>query len=187
MTVLEERLKRGGIPLPELLEMLVGCGAVKFGRFRLTSGRESDYYIDIKAASTRPEILRRIAEEMAKYVKGTRLAGMELGAVPIVAAVSLQTGLPFVMLRKQPREHGTGSQIEGELRAGEMVTLLEDVATTGGSMLRSVALLRGAGAEVPRAVVVVDREEGAREALQREGVELVALVKISELLGARGR
>jgi orotate phosphoribosyltransferase len=168
--------------MTDLMDMLTECGAIKFGRFVLTSGKESSYYIDIKAASTRPRILRRIAEEMAKHVDGTRVAGMELGAVPIAAAVALQTELPFCILRKKPREHGTGSQIEGEVRPGETVTVVEDVATTGGSIVQSVSLLRGAGAVVKRAIVVVDREEGAAEALKAVDVELVALVKRSQLM-----
>ena len=162
--------------------MLTECGAIKFGKFILTSGKESSYYIDIKAASTRPRILRRIAEEMARHVDGTRVAGMELGAVPIATAVALQTDLPFCILRKKPREHGTGSQIEGEVKPGETVTVVEDVATTGGSIVLSVKLLRAAGAVVKRALVVVDREEGATEALKAENVELVALVKRSQLV-----
>lgn len=170
----------------ELIELLKECGAIKFGKFTLTSGKQSDYYIDIKAASTRPRILRRIAEEMAKHVDGTRVAGMELGAVPIAAAVALQTDLPFCILRKKPREHGTGSQIEGEVRPGETVTVVEDVATTGGSIIQSVRLLRAAGAKVRRAIVVVDREEGAAEGLAAENVELVALVKRSQMMEARG-
>jgi orotate phosphoribosyltransferase len=166
----------------ELIELLKECGAIKFGKFTLTSGKQSDYYIDIKAASTKPRILRRIAEEMAGHVDGTRVAGMELGAVPIATAVALQTGLPFCILRKKPREHGTGSQIEGEVRPGETVTVVEDVATTGGSIIQSVKLLRAAGAVVKRAIVVVDREEGAAEGLAAENVELVALVKRSQLV-----
>jgi len=169
----------------ELIELLKGCGAIKFGKFVLTSGKESDYYIDIKAASTRPRILRRIAEEIARHLDGTRVAGMELGAVPIAAAVSLHADVPFVIIRKKPREHGTGSQIEGDLKPGERVTVVEDVATTGGSMVTSVKLLRGAGAEVKRAVVVVDREEGASEALRAEGVELIALIKRSQLIASK--
>jgi orotate phosphoribosyltransferase len=168
--------------MTELIELLKECGAIKFGKFVLTSGKTSDYYIDIKAASTRPAILRRIAEEMARHVDGTRVAGMELGAVPIAAAVALQTGIPFCILRKKPREHGTGSQIEGELLPGETVTVVEDVATTGGSMLLSIKLLRDAGATVKRAIVVVDREEGACEALKAQNVELVALVRRSGLV-----
>lgn len=171
--------------MTELLDMLVQCGAIKFGKFVLTSGKESSYYIDIKNASTRPKILRKIAEEMGKHVDGTRIAGMELGAVPIAAAVSLQTDKPYVMLRKKPREHGTGSQLEGEVIKGETVTIVEDVATTGGSIVNSIHLLRAAGAMVKRAIVVVDREEGATEGLKPEGVELVALVKRSELLAAK--
>ena len=166
----------------ELMEMLTECGAIKFGKFTLTSGKESSYYIDIKMASTRPRILRRIAEEMARYVDGTRVAGMELGAVPIATAVALQTDMPFCILRKKPREHGTGSQIEGEVKPGETVTVVEDVATTGGSIVLSVKLLRAAGAVVKRAIVVVDREEGAAEALRAENVELVALVKRKQLM-----
>ena len=162
--------------------MLTECGAIKFGKFILTSGKESSYYIDIKAASTRPRILRRIAEEMARHVDGTRIAGMELGAVPIAAAVALQTDLPFCILRKKPREHGTGSQIEGEVMPGETVTVVEDVATTGGSIVQSVKLIRAAGGVVKRAIVVVDREEGAAEALRAENVELLALVKRSRLM-----
>ena len=169
----------------ELIELLKECGAIKFGKFTLTSGKQSDYYIDIKAASTRPRILRRIAEEMARHVDGTRVAGMELGAVPIATAVALRTDLPFCILRKKPREHGTGSQIEGEVKPGETVTVVEDVATTGGSIIQSVRLLRAAGAVVKRAIVVVDREEGAAEGLKAENVELVALVKRSQLMGAR--
>lgn len=169
----------------ELIELLKECGAIKFGKFTLTSGKQSDYYIDIKAASTRPRILRRIAEEMARHVDGTRVAGMELGAVPIATAVALQTDLPFCILRKKPREHGTGSQIEGEVKPGETVTVVEDVATTGGSIIQSVKLLRAAGAVVKRAIVVVDREEGAAEGLKAENVELVALVKRSQLMGAK--
>ena len=168
--------------MAELFEMLTECGAIKFGRFVLTSGKESSYYVDIKAASTRPRVLRRIAEEMAPHVDGARVAGMELGAVPIAAAVALQTDRPFCILRKKPREHGTGSQIEGELKAGETVTVVEDVATTGGSIVQSVRILRAAGAKVRRAIVVVDREEGAGEALRAEEVELVALVRRGRLM-----
>lgn len=166
----------------ELMDMLTDCGAIKFGKFILTSGKESSYYIDIKMASTRPRILRRIAEEMARHVDGTRVAGMELGAVPIATAVALQVDLPFCILRKKPREHGTGSQIEGEVKPGETVTVVEDVATTGGSIVLSVKLLRAASAVVKRAIVVVDREEGAAEALRAENVELVALVRRKQLM-----
>jgi orotate phosphoribosyltransferase len=106
---------------------------------------------------------------------------MELGAVPIAVALSLETGLPFVMIRKEKREHGTGSQIEGALDQGDRVLIVEDVVTSGGSTIKSVEALREAGAKVDTAVVVVDREEGGEEALQALDVTLKACIKASQL------
>ncbi len=164
-----------------LKEMLEECGAVKYGDFTLTSGKKSSYYVDIKKASTQPLILRAIAEGMAPHADGKRIAGMELGAVPIAAAVSLKTDIPFVMIRKKKREHGTGSRIEGELESGEKVVIVEDVTTTGGSSVETVSVLREEGAVVERVMSVVDRNEGAAEALSKIGVELISLISASEL------
>lgn len=168
--------------MSELPDLLMECGAVQFGDFVLTSGRRSRYYVDVKKASTRPEILEKIAEEMAAFVgEEERLAGMELGAVPIMVALALRTKRPYLILRKGKREHGTGKRIEGEFNSGESILIIEDVATTGGSIVRSAEILRSAGLIVKRALVVVDREEGAAEALEREGIELIPVVRVSEL------
>jgi len=110
---------------------------------------------------------------------------MELGAVPLVVATALRTGLPYVVLRKAAKEHGTRQAYEGEVPAGARVLLIEDVSTTGGSSLRSVEILRAAGGTVDRALVVVDRESGAGERLAAVGVRLEALVTLSELRGAQ--
>ena len=112
-----------------------------------------------------------------------RLAGMELGAVPLVVALALRTGRPFVVLRKAAKEHGTRQRFEGELPAGSRVLLVEDVTTTGGSTVRSVEIVRAAGARVERAIVVVDRDAGATTKLAEIGVRLEALVRFSELRG----
>ncbi len=164
--------------------ILKECGAIKFGKFRLTSGKESSFYIDIKEGSTKPEILREIAKEIAKYIAGKydRIAGMELGAVPLVVATSLETNLPYVIVRKVPREHGTGKQIEGTINKGDNVIVVEDVATTGNSILKSVIAVREAGGIVKEAIAVVDREEGARQLLKDNDVELISLVRIRELM-----
>ncbi len=159
-----------------VLELLKEVEAIQFGDFVLTSGKRSNYYVNIKKASTHPAVLKEIAKAMAKHVSGTRIAGMELGAVPIAVALSLETGIPYVMVRKGKREHGTGSQIEGELTPGEEVLVVEDVTTSGGSTLRTVEILREAGAVVKRAIVVVDRNSGAVELLAENGVELIPLV-----------
>ena len=173
-----------------LAQLLLTSGAVKFGEFVLTSGRKSTYYVDVKKASTKPGILSLIGRQMAEILnqdgdceagREDLLAGMELGAVPIVVALALETGIPFVILRKGKREHGTGKQIEGEFIQGHKALIVEDVATTGGSIVRSAHILRKAGLVVKRSLVVVDREEGAGEALREVGIELVPLVKMSQI------
>jgi len=119
---------------------------------------------------------------MGKFTEGIqKIAGMELGAVPIAVAVSLETGIPFIMIRKGGREHGTKSPIEGDLNKGEKVLIVEDVATTGGSMVKTIDIIREAGGVVDVAVVVVDREEGGAENLKPLNVALNACVKASEL------
>lgn len=166
-----------------LIQQLKQCGAIKFGRFVLTSGAISDYYIDIKKASTEPKILKLIAQEMSKYTKGyDLLAGMELGAVPLVVALSLETDIPYVIIRKEKREHGTGKQIEGGEVKGKSVLIIEDVATSGGSVIKTIQILRENNAEVEKALVVVDRESGAREKLGKLEVEFIPLVTVSEIL-----
>ena len=170
----------------DIPQLLLETGALRFGDFTLTSGAKSPYYVDVKLASTKPHALRALARGLAPHAEGHELlAGMELGAVPLVAAVSLETGLPYVILRKKPREHGTGQRIEGAHAPGQRVLLVEDVATTGKTMLESLALLRAAGLHVGRAACVVDREQGAGPALRAEGVELRSLVRAADLL--RGR
>ena len=165
------------------IQQLKTCGAIKFGRFVLTSGAISDYYIDIKKASTDPTILKDIAKRMSDYVNGYEmLAGMELGAVPLVVALALETGIPYVIIRKEKREHGTGKQIEGGEVTGKSVLIVEDVTTSGGSVVKTIQILRENNAEVDRVLAVVDRESGARELLQKLEVEFIPLVSVSEIL-----
>ncbi len=165
-----------------LKNMLEDCGAIKYGEFTLTSGKKSSYYVDIKLASTDPAVLKEIATEMTSLVEGEKIAGMELGAVPLATALSLETDLPFLMVRKKSKGHGTGGRIEGKLEEGEMVTVVEDVTTTGGSSVETVEVLREAGAKVNKVLVVVDRKEGAEEKLKELDVELVPLITADELV-----
>src|SRR5436190_18649339 len=134
------------------------------GDFVLRSGRRSRYYLDKYRFETQPEILaalgERIAAAAAKLEPGAaRLAGPELGAVPLAAAASLAGGLPFVIVRGEAKAYGTGNRIEGPYRDGELVCLVEDVVTTGGAALSAVEALRAAGLRVSHAICVVDREE----------------------------
>ncbi len=166
----------------ELAELLTSCGAVRFGTFTLASGATSDIYVDVKKAWTDPARLVAIATRLAARVGPVdALAGMELGAVPLVVATAIARGLPYVVIRKAAKEHGTRRRYEGELPPGSHVGLIEDVTTTGGSVAASIAILREAGLVVDRVVAVVDREEGAAARLEALGVPLEALATLGEL------
>ncbi len=170
----------------EIARELVAAQAVRFGSFTLASGATSDVYIDVKRAWPDPRRLDGLARAIAARVGSEeRLAGMELGAVPLVVAVALRVRKPFVVLRKAPKEHGTRQPFEGEIPAGGSVLLIEDVTTTGGSSARSVEIVRAAGGRIERAVTVVDREEGAVARLAGVGVRLEALVTMAQLRSVR--
>jgi orotate phosphoribosyltransferase len=168
----------------ELIQALRDADAVKFGTFELSHGGTSDYYVDKYLFETDPHCLSLIAEAFAERVGDSTLAGVALGAVPLVAATSVETGNPYVIARKQAKAYGTGNRIEGRLDEGETVVVLEDIATTGQSALDAVQALRDAGAVVDRVIVVVDRQEGAAELLAEHDVELQALLTAEDLLAA---
>ena len=160
------------------------AAAVLRGDFLLRSGQRSSYYIDKYLFTTRPDLLRRIASELATRIPSDvqRLAGPVLGAVPLVTALSLQTGLPMVIVRvDKPKEYGTAKQIEGKLVAGERVMLVEDIVTSGGAALATLDVLRDQNAEVVGALAVVDREEGGAAAFAARGVPFQALFTKSAL------
>ena len=173
---------QGSSTLEGLKQKLVDCGAVKFGDFTLTSGKKSSYYVDLKLASTKPSILKKIAIEFAKLLPEDVdfIAGMELGAVPLATALSLETGIPYSMIRKSTREHGTGTRIEGPSKG--RAVLVDDVATTGGSNMESIKMLTDEGVEVLMVLVVVDREEGAAESMGLLNLEYKSLILISDLV-----
>ena len=164
-----------------LRKMLMDLGVVQTGDFVLASGKRSSYFVNIKRASTEPGVLREIARAVAPHVGECKIAGMALGAVPLAVAVSLETNRPYVMVRKETKDHGTKDRIEGDVQAGDEFIVVEDVATTGSSTLRVIDALREKGARVEKAVVVVDREEGASELLSSNGVQLVSIFKAKDL------
>jgi orotate phosphoribosyltransferase len=166
----------------DLIEALRAADAVQYGEFELSHGGTSDYYVDKYLFETDPHCLELIAEAFAEQISEPKLAGVALGAVPLVAVTSVETDLPYVIARKKAKEYGTAKRIEGRLEEGEEVVVLEDIATTGNSAIDAVEALREAGAEVNRVLVVVDREEGASERLAEHDLELDSLVTASELL-----
>ncbi|WP_126661752.1 orotate phosphoribosyltransferase [Haloterrigena salifodinae] len=166
-----------------LIEALRDAEAVKFGEFELSHGGTSEYYVDKYLFETDPDCLEAIAEAFAdRLAADDKLGGVALGGVPLAAATSVAAGVPYVIARKQRKEYGTGNLIEGRLEDGEEVVVVEDIVTTGTSLVEAVEALREAGATVERALVVVDREEGGRETVEEAGVEMEALVTASDLL-----
>ncbi len=176
----------GAMPRARLLiAQLESTDALRFGDFVLASGRRSSYYVDVKQAVTRPDVLQQIVRLIRPHAEGYhRIAGTELGAIPLAVALALEISLPYVMVRKESHAHGMRRALEGELHAGDRVLLVEDVTTTGSSVARAIQILREKGAVVDRVVCVVDRDEGAEEALEELGVKLLPLVRSKDLLDA---
>ena len=157
---------------------LVKDTALLRGEFILSSGRKSNYYLDKYRIETRPDILAAVAEGLEpKIPAGTDiLAGPELGAIPLVTAVGLRTGKPFLLVRKKAKDYGTKNIVEGLYEKGQKVVLIEDVLTTGTQAVVAADSLVELGLEVQKILCVIDREEGAREAVESAGYELDSLI-----------
>lgn len=165
----------------ELSRKLLESGAIKFGDFTLTSGKKSKYYVDVKDAATHPGILNLVAKIFSGKISGTKIAGVELGAVPLLVATALSRDVDYIIIRKE-RKHGTNKLMVGEVEQGEKVEIIEDVVTTGNSVLKAASYLRENGAVVEKVFCVVDREEGGRELLSENGIELNPIIRISEIM-----
>ena len=168
--------------LRELGRDLVAASYLK-GDFILRSGRRSNRYFDKFLFETDPALLRRLGRHLAQLIppETQRLAAPELGAVLLGGAVSMETGLPLVLVRKEPKGYGTSKQIEGRYQPGERITVIEDVVTTGGDSLRSAQVLRDAGANVIHLVVVLDRGEGGEDNIRTAGIPYTPLFRLTDL------
>ena len=162
----------------------IAVRAVLHGDFTLRSGRRSSVYLDKYRFETDPALLAPIGERLAAEVRAVapdRLGAPELGAVPLAAAASLASGVPFVIVRSSAKQYATGGRLEGLFAEGEKILMIEDVVTSGGALLSAVEALRSHGIVVEQAVCVLDRDEGGREALAEAGVRLRSLFTRSEL------
>ncbi len=159
------------------------------GDFVLRSGKRSKYYLDKYLFETEPRVLRGIVFEMAGMVRERmadgceyeRLAAPELGGVVLGAGLSLELGIPLLLVRKQSKEYGTGKRIEGRFAPGETVAVIEDIVTSGGAAIMAAEALREAGLVVEDLYCVVDREEGGAAAAAAAGLTLRPLFTSSEL------
>lgn len=177
----------------EQLVTLLASRSARRGHFVLASGRTSDLYIDARLTTMSPEglsLIGRLGLETIRAAFGTdvdAIGGLTLGADPVAYAIayaSAATAHPLraFTVRKEAKAHGTGRQVEGPYREGDRVVVIEDVITTGGSARKAVDVLRTHHAHIVGVLAVVDREEGGRQSLEREGLSVIALTRASEIV-----
>tara|TARA_R100000008_G_scaffold55831_1_gene34286 strand:+ start:127 stop:636 length:510 start_codon:yes stop_codon:yes gene_type:complete len=166
----------------ELIDILKKY-AYKHGRFTLSSGEESEHYVNCKPVILTGKGLELVSTMMLDHIDTACVAGLTLGADPLVSGVALVGKGAGLIIRKEPKGHGTQSQIEGPLPPiGTTITVLEDVTTTGASAIKAVEVLRNSGYHVNRVVTIVDRQEGAVDAMMEAGLEFRSLVTLEELV-----
>lgn len=168
----------------ELIQLLLNIDAIKFGKFTLRSGKISPIYIDLRPIISYPQLLRQLATAMWDKIKNlqpTLLCGVPYTALPIASCISLDQALPMIMCRKEAKEYGTKKQVEGVFEKGQNCLIIEDVVTTGGSVIHTIDILQQQGLHVTDVVVAVDRLEGARKNLEEKGYHLHSVFTLDEL------
>lgn len=163
------------------LKDLIREYAYKKGEFVLSSGMTTSHYVNCKPLILTSVGLNLVCDEMMPHISTNCVAGLTLGADPLVSGLVVK-GKSGLIIRKEPKGHGTASQVEGPLPPiGTTITVVEDVTTTGGSSLKAVQVLRDLEYHVDRVVTIVDREDCAKDRFLTEGIELRSLLTLSEL------
>ena len=169
----------------DLIIGLAELGALQFGDFTLASGKKSSMYVDLRLLVSRPDLMQTAAAAYARKLAALqcdRIAGVPYAALPIGMAVALASGVPLIYNRKESKSHGLGKDIEGLWQPGERVVVIEDVITTGGSIVSSVELFRAAGLVVEDAIVLLDRQQGGVENLQKAGIRVHSVLALGDVL-----
>ncbi len=169
----------------ELILQLYEAGCVQFGQFTLASGLPSPIYLDLRRLTASPALLRQVARAYADLLRPLsydRLAAVPYAALPVSAAIALTVNRPLIYPRKEVKAYGMGKSIEGVFAAGERVAVIEDLITTGGSILKAAETLEAAGLSIADVAVLIDREQGGTAALAEKGYRLHAVLTLSEIL-----
>lgn len=180
--------KTNEIKKVEIAKILHKIDALKFGVFKLTSGKASPYYIDLRVVPSFPDAFRQICDFCAEQITNQvglknfdRVAGVPLAGIPFASQIAYNLGKPFLYVRKGVRLHGRKRRVEGILISGDCVLLIDDLVTTGLTLNRAAKAVRAEDGVVKEAVALLDREEGGREKLEKNGINLHALLKMSEV------
>jgi len=169
----------------KVAKALVEANVVQFGEFTLASGIKSPIYVNLRVLPSYPDSMILISDELSKAVKKIKpdvVAGAETAGIPLSTAISLKTKIPMIYVRKKPKGYGMNQLIEGELKQGQKVVLVDDMATNAFSKLNFIQGIRQAGGIVNDVVIVLDREQGGADALGKENVKLHSLITLKELL-----
>ena len=174
----------------EIAKVLHKIDALKFGVFKLASGKSSPYYIDLRVVPSFPDAFRQICDFYGEYITSQvglehfdRIAGVPLAGIPFASQIAYNLKKPFLYVRKGIRHHGRQRRVEGILVSGDRVLLVDDLVTTGLNLKKAAEAIRAEGGVVKAAVAFLDREEGGKEKLEKSGIEVHALLKISEVAG----
>lgn len=176
------------VPLEQLESLvltLYDIKAVRFGRFELHSGQISPIYIDLRLLASYPDALRQAAAAYRQILQNQSfdlLAATPLAGLPIGTAICLDMNVPLVYPRQSTKSYGTGKQIEGRWNVGQTAVVIDDLITTGDSLLKSIAFLKAAGIRVQSAVVLIDREQGGKQTLREQGYTLFSAITLSRML-----
>lgn len=169
----------------KIAKALVDAKVIKFGNFKLLSGKVSPVYVDVRILPSNPESMQIVVDELVKVVKKLdidTIAGAETAGIPLAAAIAIKTKMPMIYVRKEPKGYGTMSMIEGLLEKNQKVVLIDDMATDGFSKLKFIEGVRQAGAIVENVVIVLDREQGAKATIKKAGAKLYSLITLREIL-----
>jgi orotate phosphoribosyltransferase len=166
----------------ELIERIKETSYLE-GDFTLRSGKKSKYYLDKYLFETCPDILKALGAEFAAHVSDdvTMIAGAELGGVALAATTAMKTNKNWVIIRNSKKGYGTSKMVEGVLNKGDVVLLVEDIATTGGQVIEAAKIITEAGAKVKKIVCVIDRKQGAEENIAEAGFAFESILTKTDL------
>ncbi len=161
---------------------------IRFGDFTLASGKKSPYYVDLRLVSSYPHQFRKMVKflqnEIIKDIgldKFDSLVSVPTGGLVIASALAIETVKPLIYVRSKPKDYGTSKSIEGKIWEGMKVVMIDDVATTGGSVVNGIKSLKESKIKVDDAYVIVNRMEGADEALKKEGVTMHSITDVMQI------